>query len=284
MAASDPNGEQKFWFNGQPFPLVKKSGDITGEQQFWFNGSPVQGMIPLADVGIVGSNTMDAFTQNATLEAIPLSQIDGSNTMDAFINASTLTVTLAINGTSTVADFTQSVTITTTREIVVNSNMGAFTQNAPLYIKGIKTYKQEGYVVLSQRLTRLQSLIGFATFSQNQNSLRTLVGYAVLSPLQNVTLALKTDMAELYFAHEFLDFTNPANRAKFHDTNGKPVDLGTTGSLPTGSPPLLYLSLQSVDNSPYLFASNESGAGSLTVETRDSNGVGFGFASTNPSD
>ena len=35
-----------------------------------------------------------------------------------------------------------------------------------------------------------------------------------------------------------------SNRRKFIDSAGKPVDLGADGSTPTGSSPLIYLSLR----------------------------------------
>lgn len=49
-------------------------------------------------------------------------------------------------------------------------------------------------------------------------------------------------IAELYFAPgQFLDFSNSSNRLKFRGANGKPVFLGTDGSLPTSTAPLIYL-------------------------------------------
>jgi len=38
-----------------------------------------------------------------------------------------------------------------------------------------------------------------------------------------------------------IDLSSTTNRRKFRDAAGKPVDLGTTGSLPTGSQPAIYL-------------------------------------------
>ena len=47
-------------------------------------------------------------------------------------------------------------------------------------------------------------------------------------------------LAEFYFAPgQWLDFSTAANRSKFI-SNGKPVDLGGTGSLPTGTSPIAY--------------------------------------------
>ncbi len=50
------------------------------------------------------------------------------------------------------------------------------------------------------------------------------------------------DMAELYFQDgEFLDFTDEDNRRLFISSGGKPVDLGSDGSNPTGTQPIIYL-------------------------------------------
>jgi hypothetical protein len=50
------------------------------------------------------------------------------------------------------------------------------------------------------------------------------------------------DMAEMYLTNEYLDISVEANRRKFIDASGKPVDLGADGSLPTGTAPLVYFS------------------------------------------
>ena len=56
------------------------------------------------------------------------------------------------------------------------------------------------------------------------------------------------DMAEFYFQDgEFLDLTDVNNRRLFIDANGKPVDLGSDGSTPTGNIPLVFLSGDTVD-------------------------------------
>ena len=50
------------------------------------------------------------------------------------------------------------------------------------------------------------------------------------------------DIAEVYLTNEFLDLSVEANRRKFIDASGKPVDLGVDGSTPTGTAPLIFLS------------------------------------------
>lgn len=51
---------------------------------------------------------------------------------------------------------------------------------------------------------------------------------------------LGADVAELYFTTEWLDITSSTNRQKFAK-NGRPVALGSDGSKPTGTAPLIYL-------------------------------------------
>lgn len=48
------------------------------------------------------------------------------------------------------------------------------------------------------------------------------------------------DMAEFYFTTEWLDITSSTVREKFAK-NGRPVSLGSNGSKPTGTAPLVYL-------------------------------------------
>lgn len=50
------------------------------------------------------------------------------------------------------------------------------------------------------------------------------------------------DLAEFYLTNEYLDISVTANRRKFISAAGAPVDLGSDGSTPTGTQPLVYLS------------------------------------------
>jgi hypothetical protein len=84
-------------------------------------------------------------------------------------------------------------------------------------------------------------------------------------------------LAEFYFAPgQFLDFSVLANRRKFI-ASGRPVFLGTDGSLPTGTAPLIYQHLsdgEAVAN----FATNRGTGGNFTITgTLDA-------GSTSPSD
>ena len=51
---------------------------------------------------------------------------------------------------------------------------------------------------------------------------------------------LNADVAEVWFSHnQWLDITSSANRAKFA-SSGRPVTLGSDGSRPTGTAPIIY--------------------------------------------
>ena len=67
-------------------------------------------------------------------------------------------------------------------------------------------------------------------------------------------------ISELFFSTEYLDLSNSANRAKFIDSNGNPVYLGTDGSLPTGTAPAIYL-----NNRAALIGTNAGTGGNFTV-------------------
>lgn len=60
----------------------------------------------------------------------------------------------------------------------------------------------------------------------------------------NGAVRLDACFADLYFApNQYLDFSLVANRRKFISQSGKPVHLGATGSLPTGTAPIVFLHL-----------------------------------------
>lgn len=82
-----------------------------------------------------------------------------------------------------------------------------------------------------------------------------------------ITPALRLDggLAEVYFAPgQFLDFSNSSNRGFFRSSNSKPVSLGTTGEIPTGVVPKIYLHLSDAE-APANFATNRSGNGNFTI-------------------
>lgn len=59
-----------------------------------------------------------------------------------------------------------------------------------------------------------------------------------------VTAANKMNgcLADVWFNNEYLDLSVVANRRKFIDGSGNPVDLGSDGSFPTSTTPLLFFS------------------------------------------
>lgn len=62
------------------------------------------------------------------------------------------------------------------------------------------------------------------------------------------------EMGHFYLAEEYLDISTAANLAKFYD-NGNPVDLGSDGSTPTGTAPIIFL------NNPVATWQNNLGSG-----------------------
>jgi concanavalin A-like lectin/glucanase superfamily protein len=96
--------------------------------------------------------------------------------------------------------------------------------------------------------------------------------------LASGTSKLNGAVAELYFAPgQYLDFSLVANRRKFISASGKPVHLGATGALPTGTAPLIYHHLddgEAVAN----FATNRGTGGNFTITGTLDTG------STSPSD
>lgn len=82
------------------------------------------------------------------------------------------------------------------------------------------------------------------------------------------------DMANFWFAPgQFVDFSNQANRRKFIDAGGKPVNLGADGSTPTGTAPAIFFSGDAA-----AFATNAGTGGAFTLTGSLTN------ASTSPSD
>ena len=67
-------------------------------------------------------------------------------------------------------------------------------------------------------------------------------------------------LQEFFWTNEYLDLSDVNNRRKFIDAAGKPVDLGSDGSTPTGTAPWCYL------NNPFgSFQTNKGTGGNLTV-------------------
>lgn len=85
-------------------------------------------------------------------------------------------------------------------------------------------------------------------------------------------------IAELYFAPgQYLDFSNVYNRRKFISAGGKPVYLGATGAVPTGTAPIAYFHLDDAE-AVANFATNRGTGGNFTITGT------LETASTSPSD
>lgn len=94
----------------------------------------------------------------------------------------------------------------------------------------------------------------------------------------NIGAGNAMDLAELYFAPgQWLDFSVASNIEKFRSALGKPVDLGTDGSTPTGSAPAVYLHIDDGEAAAN-FATNAGTGGDFSITGT------LTTASTSPSD
>lgn len=120
--------------------------------------------------------------------------------------------------------------------------------------------------------------IGSVPTNNNNNIDYTQTGHvigALTSPFSN---KFNGDMAQFYFNNATsLDLSVEANRRKFISADGKPVDVGVDGSLPTGTAPRIYLDLASGD-AVSTFATNKGTGGGMTLTGT------LAEASTSPSD
>jgi hypothetical protein len=113
-----------------------------------------------------------------------------------------------------------------------------------------------------------------ASYSIGYSSATWYVGSSTTATLQNYN----GDLAEMYFApNQWLDITQASVRNLFRTPAGKPADLGSNGSVPTGSVPTIYFHLDDGE-APNNFAINRTGKGDFTV------GGGLATAATSPSD
>lgn len=71
-------------------------------------------------------------------------------------------------------------------------------------------------------------------------------------------------MAEFWMDDSYIDFSVEANRRKFYSATGTAVDLGSDGSTPTGSSPLMYLHLDDGETGNN-FALNAGTGGDFSV-------------------
>lgn len=76
-------------------------------------------------------------------------------------------------------------------------------------------------------------------------------------------------VAEFYFALEYLDLSVEANRRKFITVAGKPEDLGSDGSAPTGTAPIIYMKF-----APGATADNSGTGGNFTASGAPAPAIG----------
>ena len=107
--------------------------------------------------------------------------------------------------------------------IMVSYNLATFTTH--MYVDGVSNKGQLHNNILNQfvDLTHTSYYIG----SQDDG-----------------TLKYNGEVSEMYWTDEYIDLSVQSNREKFIDSTGTgaaPVDLGSDGSSPTGTQPLLYM-------------------------------------------
>lgn len=61
------------------------------------------------------------------------------------------------------------------------------------------------------------------------------------------TQKISADIADLWFTNDFIDISSQSNRRLFIDSFGKPVFLGASGQIPTGTDPLVFFSGPTAD-------------------------------------
>jgi len=94
---------------------------------------------------------------------------------------------------------------------------------------------------------------------------RTTHGFDDTITSSDLVLSAGSGLAELYFAPgQLLDLSIAEDREKFRSAAGETVDLGVTGSIPTGVVPLVYLHLARSET-PNHFVLNRSGLGDFLL-------------------
>lgn len=110
----------------------------------------------------------------------------------------------------------------------------------------------------------------------------TLNGYAFYVGSDNGSGVSYLEMADFWFdvGHNFIENDGTVSSAtldKFIDSSFKPVDLGSTGQLPTGSTPAVYMHRDAADGAE-VFLNNRGTGGVFTAAATPS------LSGTNPSD
>tara|TARA_Y100000114_G_scaffold43743_1_gene39264 strand:+ start:377 stop:1261 length:885 start_codon:yes stop_codon:yes gene_type:complete len=110
--------------------------------------------------------------------------------------------------------------------------------------------------------------VGTATglFLNTAGASRFYIGASLFGP-SGAHAAYRGGLAEYYYAPgQYINFNIESNRRKFINADGTPVDLGADGSTPTGSRPMMYLSLRDGEAATE-FATNRGFGSDFTVKT-----------------
>jgi hypothetical protein len=104
-----------------------------------------------------------------------------------------------------------------------------------------------------------------SSFTFANDTLDYTLGDWGLGARPDATRKMNGCLAEIYFAPgQYLDFSVVANRRKFISAGKRPMSLGSDGSLPTGTAPLMYHKLvkgETVND----FATNRGSGGNFAV-------------------
>ena len=105
-----------------------------------------------------------------------------------------------------------------------------------------------------------------SVFFNTAGASRFYIGSSFVGP-STVHAAYRGGLAEYYYAPgQYINFNIESNRRKFINADGTPVDLGADGSTPTGSRPMLYLSLRDGEAATE-FATNRGFGSNFTIKT-----------------
>lgn len=83
--------------------------------------------------------------------------------------------------------------------------------------------------------------LSWGTYTDDSIAFTDSTRFATVTNLGSITDYFDGKIGFLWFNTEYIDFSQEANRLKFFDAFGYPVDVGADGSLPTGNVPLIYM-------------------------------------------
>jgi hypothetical protein len=256
---------------GLPEMLVK-----TGPKKFYGTYSPIGGKAAAAVAGFAKGVNVNGSTYIASSPAnTALTTTDGKKYLISFWfrmtgapagfvilyeNILNTGVSLARDGSGTFYIQGQDSANNNVATFVLGSNLVTDTNWHHIVATADRTAGSINQVVLDGTLLVTYS---FANASAN-NIAFAAANTNVIGARNGGSLAVTGDLAELYIAHnQTIDLAIAANVQKFRSVSGHPVDLGATGSTPTGTAPTQYFSVRAPSGVANDFLTNR-GTGGLT--------------------